>query len=136
MYMITMNPIAITATSQEYAINVTENLCRGFCLTNAVQPQGTITYSVDNINVVNGTAFVTITGSGNITYIPIGCDNCGTRIESFSESFVVAFVGTGTPTISLTQGPSAQSAENVKCCNKAFAWSITTDLTIDATFPA
>ena len=134
--MIKLNPISITATAQEYAVNVSENLCRGFCLTDAVQPQGTITYAVSNINVVDGTAFVTIEGNGSVTYVPIGCNTCGTRVEAFNESFVVAFVGTGTPTIALTQGSTTQSADGIKCCNKAYAWNITTDLTITATFPA
>jgi hypothetical protein len=134
--MIKLNPIAIGTATQQYAVQVTENLCRGFCLTNPVQPQANITYSVGNISVVDGTAFVTINGTGTITYQPIGCNSCGTRVETFSESFVVAFVGTGTPTIALTQGAETQSAENVKCCNRAYAWGITTNLTIVATFPA
>lgn len=133
--MIKLNPIAIGATSQQYVAQVTENLCKGFCLTNPTQPIGNVTYSVGNIDVVDGTAFVTINAIGTITYQPIGCGSCGTRVESFSESFVVAFVGAGTPTIALTQGSVSQSASNVKCCNRAYAWNIATNLTIDATFP-
>lgn len=133
--MIKLNPIAIGTATQQYAVKVTENLCRGFCLTNPVQPQGNITYSVGSINVVDGTAFVTINATGTITYQPLNGGSCCTRVETFSESFVVGFIGSGTPTITLTQGATAQSAENVKCCNRAYAWSILTNLTIVATFP-
>lgn len=130
--MIQLNPIAIAATSQQYAVRVSENLCQAFCLTDNVQPQAQVTYSVGNIEVVNGTAFVTINANGNIMYQPKG--SCCTKTKLFSESFVVAFVGAGTPTIVLVQGAEMQGAENVKCCNRAYGWSITTNLTITATF--
>lgn len=130
--MIQLTPIAIAATAQQYAVRVTENLCQGYCLTNNVQPQAQVTYAVGKIEVNNGTAFVTINATGNILYQPKG--TCCTKTEMFNESFVVAFEGTGTPTIELTTDGEVQSAENVKCCNRAYGWSITTNLTITATF--
>lgn len=130
--MIQLNPIAIAATSQQYAVRVAENLCQAFCLTDNVQPQAQVTYSVGDIEVVNGTAFVTINADGNIMYPPKGC--CGTKTKLFHESFVIGFVGQGVPTIALTQGSETQAADNVKCCNRAYGWSITTNLTITATF--
>ena len=134
--MIQLNPIAIAATSQQYMVRVEENLCQSFCLTNSVQPQGNITFSVGGINVVDGTVFVTINVNGSIAYQPNGCNPCCTKTKLFSESFVVGFTGTGTPTIDLTVGGQSQSAENVKCNNRAYGWSITSDLTIAATFPS
>lgn len=133
--MIQITPIAIAATSQQYAARIVENLCSAFCLTDAIQPSGTVTYSVSSIKVVNGTAFVTIDANGSIQYVPKGCDGCHTKTRMFNEEFVVAFVGTGTPTVTITQGSEVQAADNVKCCNRAYGWSITTDLTITATFP-
>lgn len=130
--MIQLNPIAIAATSQQYAVRVVENLCQAFCLTDSVQPQGNVTYSVGNIEVVNGTAYVTIEANGSIVYKPK--DSCCARTKLFNESFVVAFVGTGTPTITLTQVAGPQASENVKCCNRAYGWSIVANLTITATF--
>lgn len=130
--MIQLNPIAIAATTQQYAATVVENLCQAFCLTDSVQPQGNVTYSVSGIEVVNGTAYVTIDANGSVVYQPKGA--CCARTKLFNESFVVAFVGTGTPTITLTQVAGPQSPENVKCCNRAYGWSISTNLTITATF--
>ena len=130
--MIQLTPIAIAATSQQYAVKVTENLCQAFCLTNNVQPQAQVNYSVASINVQGGTAFVTINATGNVMYQPQG--SCCTKTKLFNESFVVAFVGEGTPTIALTTAGEVQAAENVKCCNRAYGWSITSNLTIAATF--
>ena len=130
--MIQLNPIAIAATSQQYAVRVSENLCQAFCLTDNVQPQAQVTYSVGKIEAVDGTAFVTINANGNVMYQPKG--SCSTKTKLFNESFVVAFVGEGTPTIALTTAGEVQAAENVKCCNRAYGWSITSNLTITATF--
>ena len=134
--MIQLTPIAIAATSQQYAARIVENLCNAFCLTDAVQPQGNVAYSVSSIKVVNGVAFVTIAANGSIQYIPKGCDTCRTKTRMYNEEFTLAFVGTGTPTVTITQGSQIQSAENIKCCNRAYGWSITTDITVTATFPA
>ena len=134
--MIKLNPILIAATSQEYVAQLTENLCGAFCLTDSIQPQGNVTYSVAGINVVNGTAFVTIAANGSITYVPKGACGCRTKTRMFNEEFVVAFTGTGTATVTITQGSQMQQAENIKCCGRAYGWSIITGLTISATFPA
>lgn len=134
--MIKLNPIAIAATSQQYAVTIEENLCKGFCITNATQPNAIVTYSVGPITTNDGTAFVTINADAVITYQPVCGGACNTKVETYSESFVVGFVGTGTPTIALTNGGSAQSARGVRCNNHACGWAISTDLTIAATFPA
>lgn len=133
--MIQLTPIAVAATSQQYAARIVENLCSAFCLTDAIQPQGKATYSVSSIKTANGTAFVTIAANGSIQYIPKGCGSCRTRTKMFNEEFVVAFVGTGTPTVTITQGSETQAPENIKCCNRAYGWSITTNITIAAAFP-
>ena len=134
--MIQLTPIAIAATSQQYAARVVENLCSAFCLTDSIQPSGNVTYSVSSIKVVNGTAFVTISANGSIQYVPKGCNGCRVRTRMFNEEFVLAFVGIGTPTVTITQGSEVQAAEDVKCCNRAYGWSITTDIIVTATFPA
>lgn len=134
--MIQLNPIAIASTSQQYAVRIEENLCQSFCLNNGVQPQGSVTFSVGDIQVSDGVAFVTIVANGSISYQPNGCRPCCTKTKLFSESFVIGFAGAGTPTIALTTGGQVQSAENVKCNNRAYGWSITSDLTIAATFPS
>ena len=134
--MIQLTPIAIAATSQQYAARIVKNLCSAFCLTDAIQPAGNVTYNVSSIKVANGTAFVTIAANGSIQYVPKGCNPCKVRTRMFNESFTLAFVGTGTPTNNITQGSQTQAAENIKCCNRAYGGSITTDIIVTATFPA
>ena len=134
--MIQLTPIAIAATSQQYAARIVENLCSAFCLNGSMQPSGNVTYSVSSIKIVDGTAFVTIEANGTIQYVPRNCNGCHVRTKMFNEEFTLAFTGTGTPTIAIIQGSETQAAENIKCCNRAYGWSITTNLTVTATFPA
>ena len=130
--MIQLTPISIAATTQQYSVRIVERLCSAFCLTDDTQPQASVTYSVGNIKVVDGVAFVTVEANGSILYKPKG--SCRTVPKIFNESLVVAFVGATTPTIALTQTGQIQAADDVKCCNSANAWSITSSLAITATF--
>ena len=131
--MIQLTPISISATAQQYNVRIAETLCQSICLNDSIQPQYDVTFSVGNINVNNGTAFVTINAVGSILYVPKGCCNCNSRRDMFSESFEVAFVGTGTPTIALTTDGQVGNPTNVECC-KANKYAISTNLTITATF--
>lgn len=131
--MIQLAPISITATAQQYDVRVTEKLCQSICVSDTIKPQYDIAFSVGNINVVDGTAFVTINANGSILYVPKGCNNCTSRRDMFSETFEVAFVGTGTPTIALTTAGQYGEPTNISCC-KANEYAISTNLTITATF--
>lgn len=133
--MIKNNPISITATSQQYAVEITENLCQPFCLSDAIQPQGSVTYSVGQIKVSDGIAYVELLANGSIVYVP-KCGGCNSKVKQFSESFWVAFVGEGTPSVALTTTTPIQLADNIKCCNKAYGWTMVNSVTITATFPA
>lgn len=133
--MIRINPISITATTQQYAVELAENLCQLFCLTDSVQPQGSVTFSVGQIKVVDGIAYAEILANGSVTYIP-KCGGCNSKVKQFSESFWVGFVGAGVPSVALTPTTPLQLADNVKCCNKAYGWSMVQSLTITATFPS
>ena len=133
--MIRLTPISITATSQQYAVEATENLCQPFCLTSAVQPQGTIAFSVGQTKVVGGVAYVELLCNGNVVYHPV-CGGCSSKVKQFSENAWLGFVGNGTPTITVTATAPLQMASNVKCNNRAYGWSIVSGVTITATFPA
>ena len=65
--MIKLNPISISATAQQYAVEITENLCQAYCLTNGVQPQGEVSFVVGQTKVSDGSAYVGILANGNIT---------------------------------------------------------------------
>lgn len=133
--MIKLNPISVTATSQQYAVELTENLCQPFCLTSTVQPQGNVTFNVGQIKVSEGIAYVELLANGSVVYQP-KCGGCNSKVKQFSESTWLGFAGTGTPTIALTVSPSVELADNVKCCNTAYGWTMVQSVTITATFPA
>lgn len=44
--MINVTPIAIAATSQQYAVSITENLCQCYCLNADIQPQADVKFSI------------------------------------------------------------------------------------------
>lgn len=131
--MIRLNPIAISATSQEYAVEVSEKLCQPFCLTSAVQPQGTMTFSVGQIRVSGGIAYVELLCNGSIIY---RCGGCTSRVKQFSESVWIGFAGAAVPTIAIAATPAVQMADEVKCNNKACGWTMVSGVTVTATFPS
>lgn len=132
--MIKLNPISVSATAQQYAVEITENLCQPFCLTSAVQPQGEVTFSVGQIKVSEGIAYVELLANGSVVYQP-KCGGCNSKVKQFSESFWVGFVGTAIPTVAITATTPIQQADNVKCCNKAYGWTMVQSVTITPTFP-
>lgn len=131
--MITLTPISISATAQQYDVRVVQKLCKAVCINDNVQPQYRVEYVASEPVLVNGTAYVTITAKGSVSYQPAGCSNCFGRTDLFSESFEVAFIGDTVPTIALTQGSQKGSLVQLQCC-KSDKYAISTNLTITATF--
>ena len=133
--MIQLTPIAIAATSQEYLARITENLCQGYCLTDSVQPSGSVTYTVTNQNTTGTQTIVTINAAVVVTYKPKGCNK--SVVRQFSEEFEVAFIGAANavPTISITPQTTIVGATSIKCCNRAYGVSLSTPITIAATYP-
>lgn len=131
--MIKLSPISIAATAQEYTVEITENLCQPICLTNSVIPNGTVSFSVGQTKVSDGIAYIEVLANGNITYQPVGC-SCNSKVKQFSESFWVGFVGTSIPTVAITTTAPIQLADNVKCNNRAYGWTMVQSVTITPTF--
>lgn len=132
--MIKLNPISVSATAQQYAVEITENLCQAYCLTNGVQPQGEVSFVVGQTKVSDGIAYVELLANGSVVYQP-KCGGCNSKVKQFSESFWVGFVGTAIPTVAITATTPIQQADNVKCCNKAYGWTMVQSVTITPTFP-
>ena len=134
--MIQLSPISIAAASQEYLARVVENLCQGYCLTDSVQPSGSVVYSVTEQNTTGTQTIVTINAAVTITYKPKGCNK--SVVKQFSEEFEVAFIGAANavPIISITPQTTIIGVANIKCCNRAYGVSLSTPITINATYPA
>lgn len=134
--MVTLAPIAIAATSQQYLVSLTENLCQPICVGDAKNITGGVNFSVASIKNNNTQTIVTINAAATLVYTPIG--SCKSVVKQYVEQFQVAFIGAAgqTPTIALTQLNTDFDTLKVKCCNRAYQVSISTPLTIAATFPA
>lgn len=134
--MIQLTPIAIAATSQEYLARITENLCQGYCLTDSVQPSGVVNYTIAGQTTTGTQTIVAINAAVVVTYKPKGYTK--SIVRQYSEEFEVAFVGTANavPTISITPQTTIVGVTNIKCCNRAYGVSLSTPITIAATYPA
>lgn len=133
--MMKFNAISIAATAQQYAVEITEKLCAPFCLSSAIQPQGSVTFSVGQVKVSDGIAWVEILANGSVTYQP-KCGGCNSKVKQFSESAWVGFAGTSVPSVALTVTDPIQLADGVKCNNTACGWTMVQSVTITPTFPA
>lgn len=137
--MVTLAPIAITATSQQYLVDIVENLCQPYCATGSIMPTGGVNFTVLNQETQGTQTVVTINASVTVLYTPKG--SCRSIPKQFNEQFRVAFIGAqgAVPTIALTPLQTVISPDNIKdkCnCNLAYGVSFATPLTIAATFPA
>ena len=131
--MINVTPIAISATSQQYAVSITENLCQCYCLNATVQPQADVKFSVASQQVLNGMTYHTILAKGSITYMPRGNNPrccCRPLTRMFTESFDVIFATAETAAPTLTVGETLESAANVKCNGNVHGYNLLTPVTI------
>lgn len=130
--MIHVTPIAISATSQQYAVSITESLCQCYCLNADVQPTADLKFSVASQQVVNGMTYLTILAKGSITYLPRGAGRCCCRplTRMFAETFDVIFAEAETAAPTLTVGTTVEAAANVKCNGNVFAYNLLTPVTI------
>lgn len=134
--MVTLAPISIAATSQQYLVSLTENLCQPICSDGAKNITGGVNFSVASIKNNNTQTIVTINAAATFVYKPV--NGCKSVVKQYTEQFQVAFIGAANavPTIALTQLNTDFDTTNIKCCNKAYGVIISTPLTIAATYPA
>ncbi len=116
-----------TPTSEELLVEITENLCRPFCILGDAQPTATVTFSAGDVTVVDGNAIFTVTAL--VTVVAPVDGKCGcAQPQVFREHFQMAFNANGANAITLEQGTALiVKPANVKCC-KARGVHITTTL--------
>lgn len=83
--MVTLAPIAITATSQQYLVSITENLCQPVCATTGKQPTGGVNFSVASIQNNNTQTIVTINAAVTLVYTPV--NSCKSVVKQYVEQF-------------------------------------------------
>lgn len=130
--MINVTPIAIAATSQQYAVSITENLCQCYCLNADIQPQADVKFSIASQQVVNGMTYITVLAKGSITYMPRNAGRCCCKplTKMFAETFDIIFDTAETAAPTLTVGTTVESPANVKCNGNVFAYNLLTPVTI------
>lgn len=118
--MINVTPQSITATAQVYTADLTERLCKPYCVNASIQPSVDVTYSVDDTNLVGGILYVTVKAQGTVTYVPkCGCA-CEPKQKVFTEYFTVSFAAaTAASTVALTQAAGIVKPAFVNCYNVA-----------------
>lgn len=135
--MIELTPIAITATSHQYMMTLSEGLCPPQCVNDANQPTVELKATAKSIVNPDGeVAQVTTHVSGTIIWTPQGSRNAVVR--QISEVFTDGFAGAAVPSVAYTVGTSPiATLRRINCCNSlAKSVVITAPLTIAATFPS
>lgn len=127
--MITTSVIpASTAGSQELLVNITEKLCRQYCVNEAHKPVVTVAFSQGEVEVLNGNAIIPITAT--ITAIAPAHDGRCISPEVYTEHFQVAFDATTTNATTLTAGADSRVTPAFVTGCKAKGFLLTTTLTI------
>lgn len=122
--MIKLNPVDITATSQTYAVEFIEKLCRPFCENASIQPTVSGNLQVEDVTLVGTTEYVKVKAQGTITYVPQNGSVCCPCTKVVTEEFTVAFANVTeekVPTIDVELGYTRPA--HVSCYGVAFAIS-------------
>ena len=118
--MINVTPQSITATVQVYTADLTEKLCKPYCVNASIQPSVDVTYSVDDTNLVGGILYVTVKAQGTIDYVPKCGNACNPQSKIFTEYFTVAFqAATAATTATIAQAAGIVKPAFVNCYNVA-----------------
>ena len=91
--MITLIPQSISATSQVFTANLTERLCKPFCVLSSIQPSVNMSYTIDDTTLVGTTLYVTVKAQGTVTYVPKNGNACCPAQKVFTEYFTTSFTG-------------------------------------------
>lgn len=128
--MITTSVIpASTAGSQELLVDITEKVCRQYCIHEAYKPVVTVSFAQDGeVTVLNGNAIVPITAT--ITAISPLHDGKCISPEVYTEHIKVAFDATATNVATLTAGADSLVTPAYITGCKAKGFHLTTSLTI------
>lgn len=129
--MITLTPQSISATSQVYTAELTEKLCKPYCVNSSIQPSVDVVYSIDDTNFVGTNLYVTIKAQGSVTYVSKCGNPCCPSQKIFTEYITISFPGaTSASTVTIAQANGIVRPHNVNCCNVAFGISALNVITL------
>lgn len=141
--MITITSIPLgtaSVSSMSLLVQLKENLCQAYSTNSSTQPQSDITFKAGTattqaVTVGDTTVYNTmlpIIVTGTITYLPKG--TCRVVTKLFTETFTVAFSGltTSPTTFTINVGQQTKEPSNIKCCGRAYGYTINTAINITA----
>lgn len=132
--MITLIPQSISATSQVFTANLTERLCKPFCVLSSIQPSVNMSYTIDDTTLVGTTLYVTVKAQGTVTYVPKNGNTCCPAQKVFTEYFTTSFTGaTAASTVTISQANGTVRPYNVNCFNVACGISALNIITLTFT---
>lgn len=103
-----------SATTQNLLVEVTERLCRPYCVSSMIQPSVTANYSAGATKTVGTSTVIPITAVITVVTPSANCGCATTQV--FTETFNIAFVSTTTNTVTLTQGQTLVEPTYARCC--------------------
>ena len=119
-----------TPTSEELLVEITEKVCRPFCILGDAQPTATVTFTAGEVTVTDGNAIFPVTAM--VTVVSPSSSGCGcAQSQVFREHFQMAFNATGTNTITLLPGSTVLVKPAYQKCCKAHGVHITATLTAE-----
>ena len=118
--MITLIPQSISATSQVFTADLTERLCKPYCVLSSIQPSVNVVYTIDDTQLVGTELYVTVKAQGTVTYVPKNGNTCCPAQKVATEYFTTSFTGaTAASTVTIAQANGVVRPYNVNCFNVA-----------------
>ena len=132
--MISVIPQSITATSQVFTADLTERLCKPYCVLSSIQPSVNVVYTIDDTNLVGTDLYVTIKAQGTVTYVSKSGNPCCPSQKVFTEYFTTSFAGaTNASTVTIEQASGTVNPYLVNCYNVACGISAINVITLTFT---
>lgn len=132
--MISVIPQSITATSQVFTADLTERLCKPYCVLSSIQPSVNVVYSIDDTNLVGTDLYVTIKAQGTVTYVSKNGSPCCPSQKVFTEYFTTSFTGaTSASSVTIEQANGTVNPAFVSCMNVACGISAINVITLTFT---
>ena len=118
--MISVVPQSISATSQVFTADLTERLCKPYCVLSSIQPSVNVVYTIDETSLVGTTLYVTVKAQGTVTYVSKCGNPCCPSQKVFTEYFTTSFTGaSAASSVTIEQANGITKPAFVNCCNVA-----------------
>lgn len=116
-------PVA-TATEQQILAEITERVCKPYCILGQAQPTATVSFVAGSATVADGIAIFPITAL--VTVVSPSSQPCGcAHTQVFRETFTLAFTATGTNTLTIAEGTTTIVTPAYANCIKASGVNVT-----------